>query len=75
MSQAPDSNRFEAHSTTSKLPYIRDHYREAIQQATEQETDHLGCLMQLIDAEAQLRPRSFRRTPTTPCPLPGTQES
>ena len=55
MSQAPDSNRFEAHLDYLKLPYIRDHYRDAIQQATEQETDHLGCLMQLIDAEAQLR--------------------
>ena len=55
MSQAPDSNRFEAHLDYLKLPYIRDHYRDAIQQAAEQETDHLGCLMQLIDAEAQLR--------------------
>ena len=55
MSQALDSNRFEAHLDYLKLPYIRDHYRDVIQQATEQETDHLGCLMQLIDAEAQLR--------------------
>ena len=55
MSQAPDSNRFEAHLDYLKLPYIRDHYRDAIQQAAEHETDLLGCLMQLIDAEAQLR--------------------
>ena len=55
MSQELDSNRFEAHLDYLKLPYIRDHYRDAIQQATEHETDLLGCLMQLIDAEAQLR--------------------
>ena len=55
MSQAPDSNRFEAHLDYLKLPYIRDHYRDAIQQAAEHDTDLLGCLMQLIDAEAQLR--------------------
>ena len=55
MSQAPDSNRFEAHLDYLKLPYIRNHYRDAIQQAAEHDTDLLGCLMQLIDAEAQLR--------------------
>ena len=55
MSQELDSNRFEAHLDYLKLPYIRDHYRDAIQQAAEQDTDLLGCLMQLIDAEAQLR--------------------
>ena len=55
MSQELDSNRFEAHLDYLKLPYIRDHYRDAIQQAAEHETDLLGCLMQLIDAEAQLR--------------------
>ena len=55
MSQELDSNRFEAHLDYLKLPYIRNHYRDAIQQAAEHETDLLGCLMQLIDAEAQLR--------------------
>ena len=55
MSQELDSNRFEAHLDYLKLPYIRDHYRDAIQQAAEHDTDLLGCLMQLIDAEAQLR--------------------
>ena len=47
--------RFEAHLDYLKLPYIREHYREAIQQAAEKESDHLACLMQLIEAEAQLR--------------------
>ena len=55
MSQELDSNRFEAHLDYLKLPYIRNHYRDAIQQAAEHDTDLLGCLMQLIDAEAQLR--------------------
>ena len=43
MSQALDSNRFEAHLDYLKLPYIRNHYRDAIQQAAEQDTDLLGC--------------------------------
>ena len=55
MSQELDSNRFEAHLDYLKLPYIRNHYRDSIQQAAEHDTDLLGCLMQLIDAEAQLR--------------------
>jgi DNA replication protein DnaC len=47
--------RFEAHLDYLKLPYIREHYPEAIQQAAEQHCDHLTCLMKLIEAEAQLR--------------------
>ena len=47
--------RFEAHLEYLKLPYIREHYPEAVRQAAEQQSDHLACLMKLIEAEAQLR--------------------
>ena len=50
-----DLDRFEAHLNYLKLPHIREHYREAIQQAAEQQSDHLACLMSLIQTEAQLR--------------------
>ena len=50
-----DIDRFEAHLDYLKLPYIREHYREDIQHAAELGTDHLGCMMKLIEAEAQLR--------------------
>ena len=54
--------RFEAHLDYLKLPYIREHYPEAIQQAAEKQSDHLACLMKLIEAEAQLRhDRSVKR--------------
>jgi DNA replication protein DnaC len=54
--------RFAAHLDYLKLPYIREHYPEAIQQAAEQQCDHLTCLMKLIEAEAQLRhDRSIER--------------
>ena len=55
MTQKDHVNRFEAHLDYLKLPYIREHYSDAVQQAAEQQSDHLGCLMQLIEAEAQLR--------------------
>jgi DNA replication protein DnaC len=48
-------DRFDAHLDYLKLPYIREHYPEAVQQAAELQIDHLGCLMKLIEAEAQLR--------------------
>ena len=55
MSHKDQLHRFDAHLDYLKLPYIREHYSEAIQQAAEQQSDHLGCLMKLIEAEAQLR--------------------
>ena len=61
MSRSPRSTiidtqaRFEAHLDYLKLPYIREHYPEATQQAAEKGADHLHCLMKLIEAEAQLR--------------------
>lgn len=62
-STKPDTQaRFEAHLDYLKLPYIREHYPKAVQQAAEKESDHLDCLMKLIEAEAQLRhDRSIER--------------
>ena len=50
-----DLDRFEAHLDYLKLPYIREHYHAAVKDAAQQQSDHLGCLMKLVEAEAQLR--------------------
>lgn len=48
-------DRFEAQLDYLNLPYLREHYRDATQQAAKNQTDHLACLISLIEAEAALR--------------------